>query len=122
MNCSKTNIGENAKQGAIWGVYPTLVYALSTYVDRVRRPFVNTLGSFGVPENIKEVVGVGYLLMLSVWIATVWNIHNTTKAVCVPSVDEMSQFKKNLIDKLKKKQLEEEAEKAKTTELEKTRS
>lgn len=119
MNCSKTSIGENAKQGAIWGVYPTIVYALSTYVDRVRRPFVNTLGSFGVPENIKEVVGVGYLLMLSVWIATVWNIHNTTKAVCVPSVDEMSAFKKNLIDKLKKKQEEEEAEKKKTIEVEK---
>ncbi len=115
MNCSKSNVGENAKQGAIWGAYPTIVYALSTYFERVRSPFVNTLSSFGVSENIKEVVGVGYLLMLSVWIGTVWNIHNTTKAVCVPSVDEMSAFKTNLINKLKKKQEEEEAEKQKKT-------
>ncbi len=115
MNCSKSNAGENAKQGAIWGVYPTIVYALSTYFERVRSPFVNTLSSFGVSENIKEVIGVGYLVMLSVWIGTVWNIHNTTKAVCVPSVDEMSAFKTNLINKLKKKQEEEEAEKQKKT-------
>lgn len=122
MNCSKTSISENAKQGAIWGVYPTIVYAASTYYEPIRKPFVNTLTSFGVPENIKEVIGVGYLLMLSVWIGTVWNIHNTTKAVCVPSVDEMSKFKTNLISKLKKKQEEEEAEKAKTPEVEKTRT
>ena len=115
MNCSKSSVSETAKQGAIWGVYPTIVYALSTYYEPVRKPFVNTLSSFGVPENIKEVIGVGYLLMLSVWIGTVWNIHNTTKAVCVPTVDEMSEFKKNLIGKLKKKQEEEEAEKKKKT-------
>lgn len=115
MNCSKSNVGENVKQGAIWATYPTIVYALSTYFERVRTPFVNTLSGFGVPENIKEVIGVGYLVMLSVWIGTVWNIHNTTKAVCVPTVDEMSAFKSNLISKLKKKQEEEEAEKKKKT-------
>lgn len=119
MNCSKSSVGENAKQGAIWGAYPTAIYALSTYYEPVRKPFVNTLSSFGVPENIKEVIGVGYLLMLSVWIGTVWNIHNTTKAVCVPTVDEMSAFKQNLVSKLKKKQEEEEAEKKTKAEVEK---
>ena len=120
MNCSKTGISENAKQGAIWGVYPTITYALARYFDKVRNPFSNTLSGFGVPDNLKDVIGIGYLMMLSVWIATVWNINNTIKAVCVPTVDEMDSFKKNLIGKLKQKQQEEEAEKKKKTELEKT--
>ena len=120
MNCSKTGVGENAKQGAIWATYPTIVYGLSTYTERIRKPFVNTLSSFGVPDTIKEVVGVGYLLMLSVWIATVWNIHNTIKEVCNPSLDEMASFKKNLLTKLETKQKEEEADKKKKTEMEKT--
>jgi len=120
LQCGKMSISENAKQGAIWASYPTGIYALSTYVERVRSPFVNTLSGFGVPESMKDVVGVGYLVMLSVWIATVWNLHSTTKAVCNPSVDEMSEFKKNLLKKLEDEQKEEQANKEKTTEIAKT--
>ena len=121
MQCGKTGIGENAKQGAIWGTYPTIVYALSTYIDKVRNPFANTLTGFGVPATMKDILGVGYLVMLSIWIATVWNIHNTTKSVCNPSVNEMAKFKENLLKKLeqeaneKKENVEKPAEVTKTS-------
>ncbi len=120
LQCGKTGIGENAKQGAIWASYPTGVYALATYIDRVRNPFVNTLSGFGVPVSVKDTIGVGYLVMLSIWIATVWNIHNTTKSVCNPSVDEMASFKKNLLKKLEDEQKEKKVESEKATEITKT--
>lgn len=105
IQCGKTDAGEHAKQGAIWAVYPTLVYGLTVYFPVLRRFATNTLRTkFGVGEEYVEMIAVGYLMMLISWIATVWNISSTEKVVCNPSVDEMSEFKQNLVKKLKEKQ------------------
>lgn len=109
IQCGKTDAAEHAKQGAIWATYPTVVYGLTVYFPILRRFAVNTLRStFGLSEQYVEIVAVGYLMMLMSWIATVWNISTTEKAVCNPSVDEMSEFKQNLVKKLKEKQETEE--------------
>ena len=109
IQCGKTDAAEHAKQGSIWAVYPTIVYGLTVYFPVLRRFAVNTLRStFGLSEQYVEIVAVGYLMMLMSWIATVWNISTTEKAVCNPSVDEMSEFKQNLVKKLKEKQEAEE--------------
>jgi hypothetical protein len=109
IQCQKVDAGQHAKEGAIWATYPTVVYGLTVYFPILRRFAVNTLKStFGLNETIVELVSVGYLMMLISWVATVWNIHNTEKAVCNPSTDEMSEFKENLMKKLKEKQEAEE--------------
>ena len=109
IQCGKTDGGEHAKQGAIWATYPTIVYGLTTYFPILRRFAVNTLTStFGIGGDKVEMIAVGYLMMLVSWIATVWNLHSTEKAVCNPSVDEMSEFKQRLTQKLKEKQEAEE--------------
>ena len=121
MLCGKTGASQNFKEGAIWAAYPTGVYIVATYFERVKAPYVNTLSNFGVPESIKDTIGLGYLLMLGTWIASVWTIHNTEKGVCNPSIDEMAEFKKNLLSELKKKQEAEQKNKDVKTDIEKTK-
>lgn len=105
IQCGKTNFGEHAKQGAIWATYPTAVYGTTVYFPILRRFAVSTIKSlFGLSDEYVEIVAVGYLMMLMSWVATVWNIHSTEKATCNPSNDEMTEFKQNLVKKLKEKQ------------------
>ena len=109
IQCQKTDVGEHAKQGAIWATYPTGIYGLAVYFPIIRRFAVNTLKSlFGFSQETAEVLGVGYLMMLVSWVATVWNIHQTEKNVCNPDAQEMTAFKQKLVAELKQKQEAEE--------------
>jgi hypothetical protein len=109
IQCQKTNVGEHAKQGAIWASYPTGIYGLAVYFPVIRRFAVNTLKSLlGFSQETAEVLGVGYLMMLVSWVATVWNIHQTEKNVCNPDAREMTEFKQKLVAELKQKQEAEE--------------
>lgn len=111
IQCQKTNMATHAKEGAIWSVYPTVIYGATTYFPVLRRFAVQTLKSiFGFSDEIAEVAAVGYLMMLISWVATVWNVSATEKAVCNPDTQEMTQFKQKLIAELKQKQETEEAQ------------
>jgi hypothetical protein len=57
------------------------------------------------------MVGIGYLMMLSTWVTTVWVVHNTERNVCVPSTSEMTAFKTQLLKELAAKQAAEEKNK-----------
>jgi len=66
---------------------------------------VNTLKSLlGFSQENAEVFGVGYLMMLVSWVATVWNVQQTEKNVCNPSAQEMTEFKQKLVAELKQQQ------------------
>jgi hypothetical protein len=109
IQCQKTDMGQHAIQGAIWSAYPTGVYGLAVYFPVIRRFAVNTLKSvIGFSDETAEVVGVGYLMMLVSWVATVWNVHQTEKVVCNPDAREMTEFKQKLVAELKQKQETEE--------------
>jgi len=108
LHCSKIGWSESFSQGAVFGIMPTIVYAVSAIFLMIRKPFSNTLQTFGIPEMYTPVLGVGYLVMLTCWITVVNNIHKTTKAVCNPDVNEMTRFKKNLLEKIAEKEREKE--------------
>jgi hypothetical protein len=109
IQCQKTDVGEHAKQGAIWASYLAGMYGLAIYFPVVRRFAVNTIKSlFGFSQETAEIFGVGYLMMLISWVATVWNVHQTEKNVCNPSAQEMTEFKQKLVAELKQKQEAEE--------------
>lgn len=109
LQCQKTGITDHAKQGAIWASYLTGTYGVSVYFPVVRRFAVNTLKSlFGFDQGTADVFGVGYLMMLVSWVATVWNVHQTEKSVCNPDAREMTEFKQKLVAELKQKQEAEE--------------
>ena len=86
MQCSKMSGTSSATYGAVWALPPALVYMLSTYFEKVRSPFANTLKSapFGLTDETSQFVGVGYLMALTTWIMTSWAINRTERAVCNP--------------------------------------
>lgn len=108
LQCSKISWGTSAAQAGIWAAPASGVYALATYFEAVRKPFSNTLVSFGLPQDKADIIGVGYLVMLVTWISTVWNIHNTEKVACNSDAKEMTEFKQKLLAELQAKQEAEE--------------
>lgn len=114
LQCSKISVVTSLKQGAFSAILPSIVYFLAVYFPMIRNPFSHTLSYFGINELTSQIVGVGYLVMLTSWITTVWNIHNTEKAVCVPDLNEMTEFKKKLLAELEAKQIAEEKNKEAT--------
>ena len=113
LQCSKIGVGTSAKQGAISAIGPTLVYLLAAMFTIVRHPFSGTFESFGVPEETARILGVGYVTMLTAWVTSVWNIHNSEKTVCQADVKEMSMFKKKLLAELAQKEKAKEDHAAK---------
>ena len=104
LQCSKTGFWISLKQGCISAVLPTIVYGIAQQFEMVRSPFIKTFESFGIPPEKSAILGVGYVVMLTAWVSTVWNIHNTEKAVCVTDLKEMTEFKKKLLVELQEKE------------------
>jgi hypothetical protein len=104
LQCSKIGFATSAKQGFISAIGPTLVYTLAAIFTMIRHPFSGTFESFGVPEETARILGVGYITMLTAWVTSVWNIHNSEKTVCQADVKEMSMFKKKLLSELAEKE------------------
>uniref|UniRef100_A0A6C0EPP0 Uncharacterized protein n=1 Tax=viral metagenome TaxID=1070528 RepID=A0A6C0EPP0_9ZZZZ len=104
LQCSKIGFSTSLKQGGISALAPTLVYALAAIFTMIRHPFSGTFESFGVPEETARVLGVGYITMLTAWVTSVWNVHNSEKAVCQADLKEMTDFKKKLMSELAQKE------------------
>lgn len=111
LQCSKISVVTSLKEGGIFASIPTIVYGLATYFDAVRTPFKNTLESFGISPDSSPHMAVGYLVMITCWITSVWIIHSTGASVCVADVQEMTEFKKKLMAELQEKQEAEEKNK-----------
>lgn len=116
LQCSKVSWGQSALQGSYWAIFPSIVFIFASYFEVIRRPFSNTLKSFIFKNTVSTpdsdhtvaVLAIGYLLMLSSWVSTVMATNNIGKAVCNPSVNEMTTFRNQLLNELKQKQEEEE--------------
>jgi hypothetical protein len=104
LQCSKIGVGTSVKQGLISAIGPTFVYLLAAMFTMIRHPFSGTFESFGVPEETARILGVGYITMLTGWVTTVWNIHNSEKTVCQADLKEMTDFKKKLLSELAEKE------------------
>jgi hypothetical protein len=109
LQCSKISFTSSLLQGGIFAIWPTIVYGIGAALEFVRKPFSGTLNSFGIPKNISQIVGLGYLVMIMSWVAGVWNIHNSENAVCVSTTAEMTEFKKKMLAELQSKEEEKEA-------------
>lgn len=110
FQCSKMSGTYSATYGAVWALPPALIYMASTFFEKVRAPFANTLksGPFGLSDETAQFVGVGYLMALATWIMTSWSINRTEQAVCNPDAKEMTEFKKKLVAELQQKQQQDE--------------
>ena len=115
MSCSKRDFGISAKEGAIFSLFPTVTYFLTTKYEMISGPFVRVFaGWVSEPESAYKYA-IGYLMMLSIWIGTTRMYHTAEADVCQPSVDEMAKFKADLMKKLDAKEKEKEENDKKPT-------
>lgn len=104
LQCSKIGAGSSALQGLYSAILPTIVYAVASYSDMVHHPFSSVFESFGVQSETAQVLGVGYLVMLTSWVTVVSNINKSEKAVCKPDLKEMTEFKRKMMAELAQKE------------------
>lgn len=86
-------------------------------MPRTTQPFVNVLrDTFGVAPEKAPLLGQAYLMMLLAWITGSRLVTNITKAVCLPTPDEVAEFKKSF----QKKQAQKDADDVKRAEISQT--
>lgn len=109
--CEKMDMSVAFKDGAIAAAVPSIAYFLAAYFDFIRQPFLDFYTGFGVLEPWTTRVSLGHIVLIFLWPMMVWSMHDATTKSCVATVDEMNNFKKNLMAKLSAKQIKD----AKTT-------
>ena len=109
IECQKYNFTVSFTNGAIAAIFPTIVYFLASFFEFLRSPFTNTFIYWGIQDPLATKIGLSYMVILALLIMTAWASKDTSKKACVPDIDEMSKFKTQLTEKLKKKKDKEAA-------------
>ena len=102
--CGKYNVSNAFKNGALMAAFPSISFALGSFFEVVRNPFVHFFEQFGIEHETANKFGIGYLMMLFIWPATIWGVMDGETAACVATVDEMTAFKTKMLDQLHNKQ------------------
>lgn len=108
LQCSKISFASALKEGALFGLTPTIGYIALNYFDVVREPFITFFKGFGLDDASANMFGIGFIVMLIAWPSSVWNVHNSEIDTCVASASEMTEFKEKLMKELAEKQQQEE--------------
>jgi hypothetical protein len=105
--CSKYNVSDAFKNGAIISAFPSIAFAVASFFEFVRNPFVHFFEEFGIEHDVAVKLGLGYFMMLFIWPATIWGIIKGETAACVTTADEITDFKTKLLSQLHDKQQKE---------------
>ena len=109
FTCQKTGFLESLKEGAIFAIPSSLIPGVVQVLPIVSRPFENVLRDYlYVPPEKAPMLGVGYIMMLIAWIMGARMIGSIQKAVCIPTPDEVAEFKARLQKKVAKEEQKEE--------------
>ena len=98
-DCEKVDPSANAVQGAIWAVYPTIAWFIIRTFEIVRQYFDRFYMMFDPTPSNAGWVSVGYVMMLACIVGIYGLSYNSHKAVCIASIDEVAQFKKNMLER-----------------------
>lgn len=108
--CQKVGVVESVRESALFAMFPALVPGIVHFVPIILLPFENVLrDSFGVAPEKAGYLGMGYIMMLLSWITGARLVGTIQKAVCVPTVDEVTEFKKHFQKKAAATEAQEEA-------------
>ena len=115
LSCEKFDALTALTEGALFGFPPALVSVLERFVPAAIAPFVNVVrDTFGVDPEKAPMIGLGYVMMLVAWVMGTRMVTRINKMVCIPTVDEVAEFRKNLQNRVAKQDAKEEASKKKT--------
>lgn len=107
FKCGKTDTSAHFRHAAKWAVYPTLAYVLVRGVDRFRVYFERFYRGLDSSEGGKTRAGwisVGYVVMLAALAGMFALMDSSVEDVCVPTVDEATRFRQDML----KRQAEKE--------------
>jgi hypothetical protein len=108
FKCEKVSIVDSALESLLFAAFPSLVPVLAFYVPSTVQPFINVLqDTFGVTPERAPMLGMGYLMMLVAWVSGSQTVGRITAKVCVPTVDEVAEFKRRIQNKQAQKDLKE---------------
>lgn len=98
--CQKTNTSVHFQQGALWAIYPTVGYAVTRSIEAFRIYFDRFYRGFDGSVSGAERAGwvsIGYVMMLTA-VAGMYGLMDTSITdVCVPSIDEATKFKQDML-------------------------
>ena len=104
VQCSKRDWLVSLEEGCIWALFPTSMHWVASTYASIRGPFVRVLQGWISDPLHAEQYAIGSLMGLVGLVGTARLIGTTEQAVCVPSVDEMAAFQKDLLAKLHAKE------------------
>lgn len=108
--CQKVGIKESMRESALFAMFPAIIPGIAYFFPIMVIPFENVIrDTFGVPAEKAPMIGLGYIMMLAAWITGARLVGAIQKAVCVPTVDEVTEFKKHFQKKAAKTEEQEEA-------------
>ena len=112
--CNKQNISTSIYEGFSWALPPTCIIAISSFSPYFLSIFSEPMKFFDkeMLQSTADMIGVGFAMMLVIFVTTTRLVHTTELGVCKPTKDEMNSFKENLLKKLKEKQQEEAEDEA----------
>lgn len=98
-DCEKMDPYTNAKQGAIWALYPTIAWFIIRTFEILRQYFDRFYLMFDSNTEMAKWVSIGYVITLGCIVGIYGLVYNSSKIVCIPNIDEVAQFKQHMLDK-----------------------
>jgi len=108
--CQKTDTAAHFTQGTYWAAYPAVAYIVVRTFNEFRVYFDRFYRSLDTSELGKQRgwVSVGYVMMLAAVAGLFGLMDASIEAVCIPTVDEATRFRQDM--------LKRQAEKARAQE------
>lgn len=102
QSCEKVDSSKNAKYGAIWATYPAVAWFIIRSFEILRVQFDRFYRSFdSTAEGIERAgwISIGYFLTLACVVGMYGLVGDSVTDVCVPTMDEATKFKQNMLDR-----------------------
>ena len=102
QSCEKVDSAKNAKHGAIWAAYPGIAWFIIRTFEILRVQFDRFYRSFdSTTEGIERAgcISIGYFLTLACVVGMYGLVGDSITDICIPSVDEATRFKQDMLDK-----------------------
>ena len=99
--CEKTDASKNAKYGALWAIYPAVAWFIIRSFEILRVQFDRFYRAFDSTEAGIERAGwisIGYFLTLACVVGMYGLVGDSVKDVCIPSMDEATKFRQEMLE------------------------